>query len=115
MPVPLDEMKSLVGFEFPGGTVDIERWENVLVHDVTGLEPPDHGYAHPIFAFSAPLAGMGMSYQEVFDLCRAESAEAVRAGGYDFDYHEPLHEGATYRTKGSIVSVDRKRGRRAGL
>ena len=115
MPISSDEMQALVGFEFPGGEVDIERWENVLVHDVTGLEPPDHGYAHPIYAFSAPLSGMGMSYEELFAVCHAESPEAVRAGGYDFEYHRPLREGARYRTRGSIISVDRKRGKRAGL
>ena len=113
--VSIEEMQALVGFEFPGREVNIERWENVLIHDVTGLGPPEHGYAHPIHAFSTPLSGMGMSYQQLFDLCRAESAEAIRAGGYDFEYHHPLREGATYRTEGSIISVERKRGRRAGL
>jgi hypothetical protein len=115
MPIPLAEMQALVGFEFPGGQVDIEKWENFLVHDVTGLEPPQHGYAHPVYAFNAPLSGMGLSYQELFDICHAESAEAIRAGGYDFQYHQPLREGVTYRTRGSILSVDRKRGKRAGL
>ena len=115
MPVALDKMRALVGFEFPGGVVDIERWENVLIHHVTGLEPPQHGYAHPVYAFNAPLSGMGLSYQELFDLCHAESAEAIRAGGYDFEYHQPLREGVTYLSRGSIISVDRKHGKRAGL
>jgi hypothetical protein len=115
MPIALDKMRALVGFEFPGGQVDIERWENVLIHHVTGLEPPHHGYAHPVYAFNAPLSAMGLSYQELFDLCHAESAEAIRAGGYDFEYHQPLREGVTYRSQGSIISVDRKRGKRAGL
>ena len=115
MTVPFDEMRKLVGYRFPGGTYTIERWENFLVHDVTGAPPPDHGFADPIYGFSAPLAAMGVTYQELFDLCHADSNEAIRAGGYDFEYHKPLREGATYRVTGSILEIDRKRGKRAGL
>ena len=115
MTVPFDDMRALVGYRFPGGTYTIEHWENFLVHDVTGAGAPAGGLAHPVYAFNAPLAAMGMTYQEFFDLCRAESNEAIRAGGYDFEYHQPLREGTTYRVDGSILEVDRKRGKRAGI
>ena len=108
-------MRTLVGFEFPGGMYTIERWESFLVNDATAAEPRDDGIAHPIFGFIAPLGGMGITYQEFFDLCRAESNDAIRAGSYDLEYHKPLREGATYRVHGSILEVDRKRGKRAGL
>ncbi len=115
MTVPLEEMRRLVGYRFPGGSYTIEHWENFLVHDATRGGPPTADLAHPIYAFNAPLAAMGMSFQDFFDLCRAESNEAIRAGGYDFEYHKPLREGVTYQVTGSILGVDRKRGRRAGL
>ena len=108
-------MRTLVGYEFPGGMYTIERWESFLVNDVTAEPPRNDGIAHPVFGFIAPLGAMGITYQEFFDLCRAESNDAIRAGSYDFEYHKPLREDATYRVTGSILEVDRKRGKRAGL
>ena len=115
MAVPYEEMQQLVGRPFPGGTFTIEHWENFLLHDVFTAPPPADGLAHPMYAFHAPLAGMGMSFAEFFALCRAESDEAIRAGTYDFEYHRPILEGETYEVRGEITGVERKRGRRAGL
>lgn len=115
MTVPFDEMERLVGTRFPGGTFLIERWENFLLHDVFAAGSPHEGLAHPMYAFHAPLAGMGMTYAELFALCRAESDDAVRAGTYDFEYLKPLLEGTTYSIRGEITQVERKRGARAGL
>lgn len=115
MAVPFAEMQQLVGWAFPGGTFTIEPWENFLLHDVFAADPPARGLAHPLYAFHGPLAAMGLTYTELFALCRAESDDAIRAGTYDFEYLKPLHEGATYAVRGEIVSVERKRGTRAGL
>lgn len=115
MPVPFETMEALVGWEFPGGEFTIEAWENFLLHDITLAPPPRHGFGHAIYAFHAPLAGMGITYQEFFDVCHAESADRIRAGEYDFRFEEPLREGVTYRISGEIEHVERKRGARAGL
>jgi acyl dehydratase len=115
MTVPLIEMEQLVGAQFPGGTFTVEPWENFLLHEVFGAGSPPDGLAHPMYAFHAPLAGMGMSYADLFAMCRAESSDAVRAGTYDFEYLKPLLEGATYTIRGEITGVERKRGARAGL
>ena len=108
-------MAELVGWEFPGGAFTIEGWENFLMYDVTLGDPPRHGFAHPMYAFHAPLAGMGISYQGFFDLCHAESADRIRAGEYDFVYRHPIRENTTYAIGGEVESVERKRGGRAGL
>ncbi len=113
--VTLEEMRSLVGHRFPGGTFTIERWENVLFSDAMACDPLPDGLAHPAYLFHAPLAGVGLTYRDIFELCRAESDEAIRAGEYVWDVHRPLRVGHTYRMSGEFTNVVRKQGRRAGL
>jgi hypothetical protein len=113
--VTLEEMQGLVGRPFPGGTFTIEPWENVLLSDVMGVEPLPDGIAHPAYLFHAPLAGAGVRISDIFELCHAESEEAVRAGEYRWVLHRPLRVGSTYRMSGGFVGVERKRGRRGGL
>lgn len=108
-------MQGLVGRPFPGGTFTIEPWENVLLSDVMGVEPLPDGIAHPAYLFHAPLAGAGMRISDIFELCHAESEEAVRAGEYRWVIHRPLRVGSTYRMSGGFVGVERKQGRRGGL
>jgi len=108
-------MQELVGSRFPGGTYTIEHWENVLLSDVMCAEPLPDGIAHPSFLFHAPLAGVGMTIGDIFELCQAESEEAVRAGEYRWQLHLSLRVGATYRMSGGFVGVERKQGRRGGL
>lgn len=113
--VTLEEMRALVGHQFPGGTFTIEHWENVLLCHVMACDPLPDGLAHPAYLFHAPLAGVGLKYGDIFELCRAESDEAVRAGEYVWDVHHPMRVGHTYRMSGEFTDVVRKHGRRAGL
>ena len=115
MAIPFETMQALIGWQFPGGKFTIEGWENFLMYDVTLGEAPRHGLGHPIYAFHAPLAGMGLTYEEFFDVCHAETPDRIRAGEYDFVYNEPLREGVEYTISGEIEHVERKRGNRAGL
>jgi hypothetical protein len=113
--VTLEEMQGLVGRPFPGGTFTIEPWENVLLSDVMGVDPLPDGIAHPAYLFHAPLAGAGVRISDIFELCHAESEEAVRAGEYHWVINRPLRVGTTYRMSGGFVGVERKQGRRGGL
>jgi hypothetical protein len=108
-------MQKLVGHQFPGGTFTIERWENTLLCQVMACDVLPDGLAHPAYLFHAPLAGLGLKYGDIFELCHAESDEAVRAGEYQWDIHQPLRVGHTYRMSGGFTGVERKQGRRAGL
>ena len=108
-------MQGLVGRPFPGGTFTIEPWENVLLSDVMGVDPLPDGIAHPVYLFHAPLAGAGVRISDIFELCHAESEEAVRAGEYHWVINRPLRVGTTYRMSGGFVGVERKQGRRGGL
>jgi hypothetical protein len=115
MAVSIEEMQGVVGHRFPGGTYTIEPWENVLLSDVTGVPPLPDGIAHPALLFHVPLAGVGVKVADIFELCHAESDEAVRAGEYRWTLHEPLRVGVPYRMSGGFTGVERKQGRRGGL
>ena len=111
----VEQMQGLVGRSFPGGTFTIEPWENILLSDVMGIEPLPDSIAHPAYLFHAPLAGVGVRIPDIFELCQAESEEAVRAGEYHWVVHRPLRVGATYRMSGGFTGFERKEGRRGGL
>jgi hypothetical protein len=113
--VTLEQMQEVVGHRLPGGAYTIEPWENVLLSDVMGVPPLPDGIAHPAFLFHAPLAGGGVRVADIFELCHAESDEAVRAGEYRWTLHRQLRVGGTYRMSGEFTGVERKRGRRGGL
>ena len=108
-------MQALVGHRFPGGTFTIEPWENVLLSDVMCVQPLPGGVAHPAYLFHAPLAGVGMRIADMFELFRAESDEAVRAGEYHWEIAQPLRVGRTYRMSGGVVSMERKESRKLGF
>ena len=114
MPVTLAEMEALIGRQFPGGKVSVPRWQSFLLTDVMCFPQLDENMIHPAAAFNIPLDGMGMTYQELFDLCHAESPDAVRAGEYDFQFHDQLREETEYQVQGEIVDVRRKTGARSG-
>jgi hypothetical protein len=115
MTVALDEMRSLVGRAFPGGSYTVERWENVMLHEVTAAVPSPGGLVHPIGLFHVPLAACGWRFADIFEICRAESDEAVRAGEYRWELHSPMREGVRYDVRGEFVDVERKQGRRGGV
>jgi hypothetical protein len=112
--VTLEQMRELVGRPFPGGRFAIEHWENTLFTEVMARDPMPDGLAHPAYLFHAPLAGLGLTYGDIFELCHAESPEAIRAGEYRWTVHQPLRVGHTYAMSGAITGVERKEGRRAG-
>jgi hypothetical protein len=115
MGVSLDQMESLVGKKIPGGEYTVERWENVLLHDVVEFPPPPDGIVHPIGLFHVPLAACGWNYRQIFEVCGAESDEAVRAGEYTWELMSPMREGIAYRVDGQFTGVERKQGRRGGV
>ena len=113
--ISIEQMRELVGYRFPSGSYKIEHWENYLLTEATSGEHFSSAYTHPSFLFHAPLAAVGLTYQEIFDLCGAESAAAIRAGEYDWEILRPLEEGVRYQAQGQILSVERKAGKRAGV
>jgi hypothetical protein len=109
--VTVDELQSLVGHRFPGGTYTVAHWENFLLHRAVEAEPSPDGIVHPVGLFHVPLAASGLTFPEIFALGRAESDEAIRAGEYQWELFEPLREGRTYDVGGEFTGVERKQGR----
>jgi hypothetical protein len=112
--IGVDELRSLVGHKFPGGSYTVAHWENFLLHRAVEAGPPFDGVVHPVGLFHVPLAACGLTFAEIFDLGRAESDEAVRAGEYTWELFEPLREGRSYEVTGEFTGVERKQGRRGG-
>lgn len=115
MAVSVGQMEALVGTSFPGGSYCVEHWENVLLHEVVACEQLPGGIVHPIGLFHVPLAACGLTFRAIFDLCHAESDEAVRAGEYHWQLTEPLREGRLYDVGGGFTAFERKQGRRGGV
>ncbi len=108
-------MRALVGHAFPGGSFRIEPYEHWLLADAVLSPPLPGGAAHPIYAYWAALRGMGVSIAELFELCRAAGPDRVMFGEAQIDLRRPLLVGETYRVRGGITGVERRRGRRAGV
>ncbi len=105
--VPEADMLALVGYRFPGGRYKIEHWENWLLTDCTGAEPPADDLVHPIALFHVPILGSGITITKLFELGRAAGAGSVGLESYDWEYLAPLREDVEYRIEGGIVSVER--------
>lgn len=113
MAVTEQEVQALVGYRFPGGTVTIAHWENVLFSDVMGVPPLPDGMVHPAALFHVTVAGGGLAISEIFELFRSEP-EDVRGGEFHWVFHDQLREDTPYDATGEVVSVERKLSRKLG-
>jgi hypothetical protein len=108
-----DDYTGLVGREFPGGEYILFPWRVWLVAD-TLLDDPWDEVPHPVLAWMAGVAGMGITWDDLFGWFDARAADGPVFGEHETTLYMPLETGATYQVSGRIVSVDRKTGRRAG-
>jgi hypothetical protein len=102
-----EQLDSLVGHRFAGGTYRIEHWENWLLTDCTGRAPLPGGLVHPIVLFHVPILGVGTSITELFELGGVSGPGSVGLEGYDWEYFVPLHEDVEYRMEGGVVAAHR--------
>jgi acyl dehydratase len=109
-----DELASLIGRPLPGGTTTITRHRHWLARDTVLSEPLPDDLAHPLFVYLATDA-MGVTWDEFFALCGASAADGPMFGEHETEVISPLRVGTTYQVSGSIVSAERKSGRRAGV
>lgn len=102
------EMQAVVGHSFPGGSYEIEHWENFLLTEATGCAPLPDDLVHPIHLFHVPIAGVGTSIAELFSLARADSDASVTIDYYDWEFAAPLREGVRYQVTGGVTEHERK-------
>ena len=115
MPIALEELQSLVGTSFPGGSYTIEPYRHWLMLDAVGARPAGDGTANPMETYYGALAGMGLSVDELFALVGASAEDGPMFGEAEIELLRPLRVGATYAVKGGITGIERKEGRRAGV
>lgn len=111
-----EELEALVGTPFPGGTYTAEPYVNWLTCDcVLAPEIAASGAAHPLLAYMAGQAGIGLSLEELFALCRASSEDGPMLGEWGMEVIHPLQVGAEYTVTGGITDVVRKTGKKTGV
>ncbi len=69
--VPAEEIRALVGHQFPGGEYTIEHWGNFLLTQCTGANLVPDGMVHPVALFHVPILGSITSIAEMFALGQA--------------------------------------------
>ncbi len=107
------DLWSVVGRPFPGGTYTAEPWRSWLTND-TVLGPQSDPALHPVFAFLATTGAMGLTWGELFAWFGASAADGPMIGDCEIELLQPMVAGSTYRIGGEICSAERKVGRRAG-
>jgi hypothetical protein len=112
---PEEEIRAIVGHEFPGGTYTVEHWENFLLTECTGGELLPDGMVHPVVLFHMPILGSRTTIGEMFALGQAESDFSIGIESYDWEMFRPLREDVTYRISGRVLSAERKESRNGRL
>lgn len=111
-----EELNSLVGTQFPGGSFIVENYLNWLTCDaVLAPELATAGTAHPLVLYMATQAGIGLSLEELFALFKGKSADGPMLGEWGMEVHAPVRVGTSYTVTGGIVGVKRKTGKKTGV
>lgn len=111
-----EELESLVGTAFPGGTYTPEPYLNWLTCDcVRAPELATAASAHPLLVYMSTQAGIGLSLEELFALCRGSSADGPMLGEWGMEVYSPVRVGTTYTVSGGITGVRRKTGKKTGV
>lgn len=113
-PEPSAAHLALVGREFPGGSYTVSSWWAWLVADAL-LDDPYDDSPHPVLAWMAGVAGMGLTWDELFAWFDARASDGPMFGEHRTTMFAPLSLDATYDISGRIVSLTRKVGRRSGV
>ena len=107
---PVEEIRALVGYEFPGGKYTVQHWENFLLTECTGSEPLPDGLVHPVVLFHMPILGANTTIGGMFALGQAESDFSIGIESYDWEMELPLHEDVEYSVSGRVTEADRVEG-----
>ena len=107
---PVEDIRALVGHEFPGGTYTVAHWENFLITECTGSEPLPDGLVHPVVLFHMPILGANTSIGGMFALGQAESDSSIGIESYDWEIERPLHEEVEYTVTRKVTEADRVQG-----
>lgn len=111
-----EELDSLVGTPFPGGSFVAEHYLNWLTCDVVlAPELTTASTAHPLMLYMGTQAGIGLSLEELFMLFKGSSADGPMLGEWGMTLHAPVLVGTPYTVTGGIIGVKRKTGKKTGV
>lgn len=111
-----EELESLVGTLFPGGTYTPEPYVNWLTSDcVLAPELINAGVAHPLMIYMATQAGLGLSLEELFALFKGSSEDGPMLGEWGMEVYSAVQVGTSYTVSGAITGVLRKTGKKTGV
>lgn len=103
-----EELRALIGYEFPGGKYTIEHWENFLFTDCCASDPLPDGIVHPAALFHVPILGAQTSLKEMFVLGHTNPDHpALRIESYDWELIQPIYEEVPYTVSGGIPEAER--------
>lgn len=112
-PLP-DHLGQMVDRPFPGGQYTVEAYRAWLLADTVN-DAPEHTVVHPLHAWLGATEGMGMSWDELFDLFDATADDGPMIGDHETELHRPLRVDHCYSVSGHIASVERKQGKSMGV
>ena len=102
----------LTGHRLPGGHYEITADAATAVARLTGWEAPE---PHPVFASIASLRSLGVSIEQLCELCEFRLEDGPMLGEFAVNFHRELQQGVPYRTEAHIVSFDRRHSARVGV
>jgi hypothetical protein len=105
------ELGSLVGTPLPGDTFRAERYEDWLLRDVVLAPPADSTAMHPLWSFIASVRAMGVSLENLFEMCGTSSDEGPMLAGCHIELAKPFVVDQQYAVTATISDAVRKQGR----
>ena len=102
----------LTGHRLPGGHYEITADAATVVARLTGWEAPE---PHPVFASIASLRSLGVSIEQLCELCEFRLEQGPMLGEFGVTFHSALVQGVPYRTEAHIVAFDRRHSSRLGV
>lgn len=109
-----EHLGQMVGRPFPGGQYTIEPYRAWLLADTVG-DTPERSVVHPLHAWLGATEGMGLTWDELFDLFDATANDGPMIGDHETKLYRPLRIDHCYNVSGHIISVERKHGRSMGV
>lgn len=103
-----------VGVRFPAGRYEIEPWEDQILRQLLEAPPRSGDLAHPLWGYVAAQNGIGTDVKGLLEPVQASTSEGTMIASCEVDYHHDLRVGVPYSTKGRVLGLERKRGRKLG-
>jgi hypothetical protein len=105
----------VAGKQLPGGEYRITSAENRALCEALLTQPASDGAAHEIYSYIATQSGMGVSVDGLLAICDFDAADGPMLGSSNSRFHSALQTDETYRVRGVILGLTRKRSKKLGV